>query len=458
MFRGKIRSIHFVGVGGVGMSGIAEVLRAHGFEVSGSDIAEGETTRRLREQGITVHIGHAAEHAQRADVVVFSSAVTRENPELIEARRRGVPVIPRAEMLAELMRLQDGIAIAGSHGKTTTTSLVATVLRAAKLDPTVVIGGKLNVLGSGATLGSGRLLVAEADESDGSFLHLTPVISVITNIDPEHLDFYPNHEAIKDAFVQFAAHVPFYGLVVACLDHPHVQDILPRIDKRVATYGLAVQADYSASELSIEGLSTSFALVRRGESMGRFRVRMPGVHNVLNALATIAVADEVGVDHAITREALESFAGVQRRFTIVGEARGLTVVDDYGHHPAEIEPTLEAARRAYGRRVVVAFQPHRYSRTHHLFDELTRAFNGADVLLVTDVYAAGEAPIEGADSAHLAEAIRAHGHRDVTHVARREDLVAALLERCRPGDVVITLGAGSITRTSGELLRALEQT
>jgi UDP-N-acetylmuramate--alanine ligase len=455
MFRGKIRSIHFVGVGGVGMSGIAEVLRAHGFEVSGSDIAEGETTRRLREHGITVSLGHAAEHVQRADVVVFSSAVTRDNPELVEARRRGVPVIPRAEMLAELMRLQDGIAIAGSHGKTTTTSLVATVLRAAQLDPTVVIGGKLNVLGSGATMGSGRLLVAEADESDGSFLHLTPVISVITNIDPEHLDFYPDHEAIKDAFVKFAANVPFYGLVVACLDHPHVQDILPRIDKRVATYGLATQADYSASDLSIEGLSTSFALVRRGEPMGRFRVRMPGVHNVLNALATIVVADEVGVDHAVTREALETFAGVQRRFTIVGEARGVTVVDDYGHHPQEIEPTLEAARRAYGRRLVVAFQPHRYSRTHHLFDELTRAFNRADVLLVTDVYAAGEAPIEGADSAHLAEAIRAHGHRDVTHVARREDLVATLVERCRPGDIVITLGAGSITRTGPELLKAL---
>jgi UDP-N-acetylmuramate--alanine ligase len=457
MFRGKIRSIHFVGVGGVGMSGIAEVLRAHGFEVSGSDIAEGETTRRLRGHGITVYLGHAAEHAQRADVVVFSSAVTRDNPEVVEARRRGVPVIPRAEMLAELMRLQDGIAIAGSHGKTTTTSLVATVLRAGQLDPTVVIGGKLNVLGSGATLGGGNLLVAEADESDGSFLHLSPVISVITNIDPEHLDFYPNHEAIKDAFVQFAAHVPFYGLVVACLDHPHVQDILPRIDKRVATYGLAAQADYSASDLAIEGLSTSFALVRRGEPMGRFRVRMPGVHNVLNALATIAVADEVGVDHAVTREALETFAGVQRRFTIVGEARELTVVDDYGHHPAEIEATLEAARRAYGRRVVVAFQPHRYSRTHHLFDELTRAFNRADVLLLTDVYAAGEAPIEGADSTHLADAIRAHGHRDVTYVARREDLVPKLIERCRPGDIVITLGAGSITRTGPELLLALGQ-
>jgi UDP-N-acetylmuramate--alanine ligase len=457
MFRGRIRSIHFVGIGGVGMSGIAEVLLAHGFEVSGSDVAQGEVTRRLTELGAQVHLGHGAANVQRADVVVFSSAVTRDNPELVEARLRGIPVIPRAEMLAELMRLQDGIAIAGSHGKTTTTSLVATVLRAAKLDPTVVIGGKLNVLGSGAALGRGRLLVAEADESDGSFLHLTPVISVITNIDAEHLDHYRDHEAVKEAFVQFANRVPFYGLVVACLDHPHVQDILPRIEKRVATYGLAAQADYAARELRVEGLSSSFELTRRGEPLGRFEVCMPGVHNVLNALATIAVADEVGIDHAVVREALATFAGVQRRFTVLGERRGVTVVDDYGHHPAEIEVTLEAARRAYGRRVVVAFQPHRYSRTHHLFDELTRAFNGADVLLVTDVYPAGEQPIAGADSASLVDAIRAHGHRDVTHVADRAELASHLLKRSRPGDIVITLGAGSITRTGPELIRALER-
>jgi UDP-N-acetylmuramate--alanine ligase len=458
VFRSRIRSIHFVGIGGVGMSGIAEVLLAHGFEVRGSDVAQGETTRRLAGLGAKIFIGHNANNVLGADVVVFSSAVVRDNPELQEARLHGIPVIPRAEMLAELMRLQDGIAIAGSHGKTTTTSLVATVLRAAKLDPTVIIGGKLNVLGSGAALGTGRLLVAEADESDGSFLHLSPVISVVTNIDPEHLDHYRDHEAIKDAFVQFANRVPFYGLVVACLDHPHVQDILPRIEKRVATYGLAAQADYSARDLELEGLASSFELVRRGQALGRFSVHMPGMHNVLNALATIAVADEVGIDHAITREALATFAGVQRRFTVLGERRGVTVVDDYGHHPAEIEATLEAARRAYGRRVVVAFQPHRYSRTHHLFDELTRAFNRADVLLVTDVYAAGEAAITGADSASLADAIRAHGHRDVTYVPDRAQLAAELKKRVRDGDIVITLGAGSITRTGPELLAALETT
>ena len=438
------------------MSGIAEVLLAHDFEVRGSDIAQGEATRRLADLGARIFIGHAAGNVHGADVVVFSSAVARDNPELHEARVRGIPVIPRAEMLAELMRLQDGIAIAGSHGKTTTTSLCATVLRAAELDPTVIIGGKLNVLGSGAARGTGSLLVAEADESDGSFLHLSPVISVVTNIDPEHLDHYRDHAAIKEAFVQFANRVPFYGLVVACLDHPHVQDILPRIEKRVATYGLAAQADYCARDLELAGLSSSFELLRRGEALGRFRVRMPGMHNVLNALAAIAVADEVGIDHAITREALATFAGVQRRFTVLGERHGVTVVDDYGHHPAEIEATLEAARRAYNGRIVVAFQPHRYSRTHHLFDDLTRAFNRADVLLVTEVYAAGEQPIAGADGRSLAEAIRAHGHRDVTYVHERAELARDLRERARVGDVVITLGAGSITRTGPELLHALE--
>jgi UDP-N-acetylmuramate--alanine ligase len=446
-----------VGIGGVGMSGIAEVLLAHGFEVRGSDVAQGETTRRLAGLGAKIFIGHAARHVHGADVVVFSSAIAKDNPELHEARLHGIPVIPRAEMLAELMRLQDGIAIAGSHGKTTTTSLCATVLRAARLDPTVIIGGKLNVLGSGAALGTGRLLVAEADESDGSFLHLLPVISVITNIDPEHLDYYRDHAAIKDAFVQFANRVPFYGLVVACLDHPHVQDILPRIEKRVTTYGLAAQADYCARDLELEGLSSSFELVRHGQALGRFRVRMPGMHHALNALATIVVADEVGIDHAITREALATFGGVQRRFTVLGERRGVTVVDDYGHHPVEIEVTLEAARRAYDGRVIVAFQPHRYTRVHHLFDELTRAFNRADVVLVTDVYAAGEAPIAGADSSSLVDAIRAHGHRDVTYIKERGDLAAELVKRVREGDVVITLGAGSITRTGPELLAALER-
>jgi UDP-N-acetylmuramate--alanine ligase len=455
MFRGRIRSIHFVGIGGIGMSGIAEVLLAHGFAVTGSDLAPGENTRRLEGLGASIHIGHRAEHVSGADVVVFSSAVRPDNPELVAARKALIPVIPRAEMLAELMRLQDGIAIAGSHGKTTTTSLVATVLRAAALDPTVVIGGQLNGLGSGATRGHGKFLVAEADESDGSFLHLTPVVSVITNIDPEHLDFYKTHEALKDAFVAFANKVPFYGLVIACLDHPEVQSILPRIEKRVTTYGLSTQADYSAKQLQSVGLSSRFTLVQRGHTVGEFEVGMPGVHNVQNALATIAVADELGIEHAVTQRALATFGGVQRRFTVRGEVAGVTVVDDYGHHPAEVRTTLEGAQRAYGRRIVVAFQPHRYTRTQLLFDDLARAFNGADMLFVTDVYAAGEAPIAGADSAHLVEAIATHGHRDVAYVADRASLVAAMLPRLREGDVVITLGAGSITKTGPELLAAL---
>ena len=355
------------------------------------------------------------------------------------------------------MRLKDGIAIAGTHGKTTTTSLVATVLREAGLDPTVIIGGKLNALGTNAARGAGDLLVAEADESDGSFLHLSPTIATITNIDAEHLDHYGDHAQVKDAFVRFANRVPFYGVVVACLDHPHVQDILPRIEKRVATYGLSAQADYRAKNPEVKGLTTSFEVLRRGESLGTFEVRMPGLHNVLNALATIAVADELRVELGTIKRALASFTGVQRRFTIVGEHDRITIVDDYGHHPAEVEATLEAAQRAYGRRLLVAFQPHRYSRTQHCFEELTRAFNRADVLFLTDVYAAGEDPIEGADSAHLAEAIRAHGHRDVTLVPQINDLVAALAQRVQPGDVVITMGAGNITRTGRDLLALLTQ-
>ncbi|MBW2460332.1 MAG: UDP-N-acetylmuramate--L-alanine ligase [Deltaproteobacteria bacterium] len=457
MFRGRIRTIHFIGIGGVGMSGIAEVLIDHGFAVTGSDMKRSETTERLSDKGAVISVGHAAENVADADVVVFSSAVPKTNPEIVEARRKNVPVIPRAEMLAELMRLKDGIAIAGSHGKTTTTSLAATVLRGAGLDPTVVIGGKLNALGSGAASGSGNLLIAEADESDGSFLHLTPAIAVITNIDPEHLDHYGDLEAVKRAFVEFANRTPFYGLVIACLDHPNVQDVLPLIEKRVATYGLTAQADYRAKNPRFDGLSTKFEVSRRGEDLGEYEVRMPGIHNVMNALATIAVADELRVPHEEVKKALAGFTGVARRFTILGEHAGITLVDDYGHHPAEVEATLDAAQRAYGRRLVVAFQPHRYSRTHHLFDELTRAFNRADVLLVTDVYAAGEAPIEGADSAHLVAAIRAHGHHDVSHVASRAALAPRIAERARAGDIVITLGAGDITRTGPELAAILDE-
>jgi UDP-N-acetylmuramate--alanine ligase len=447
VFRGRVRHVHFVGIGGVGMSGLAEILRSLEFEVSGSDMKESSTTRRLGTLGVRIDIGHRHENIGGVDVVVYSSAIRPENPELTEARALGIPVISRAEMLAELMRVKYGVAIAGSHGKTTTTSLVATVLRAAGLDPTVVVGGKMAALGSNARLGAGDLLVAEADESDGSFLRLTPTIAVVTNIDPEHLDHYGSHERLKEAFVEFAARVPFYGLAVLCLDHPHVQDLLPRIPRRHVTYGVSPQSDYSARGIQFRGLETSFNAYRRGEPLGGFTVRMPGAHNVLNCLATIAVADELEVPLDVTKQSLATFGGVARRFTIIGTSGGITMVDDYGHHPAEIRATIEAARRAFpaeGNRIVVAFQPHRHSRTRDLFDDFTRAFNQADVLIVTDIYAAGEQPIPGVTAERLVQAIREHGHHDASYVHDKNELPEALERVVRPGDVVIALGAGDI--------------
>jgi UDP-N-acetylmuramate--alanine ligase len=460
MFRGRVRHIHFVGVGGIGMSGLAEVLRTLDFEVSGSDLKPNDSTRRLESLGARIHFGHDEAHVVGADVVVYSSAIRHDNPELARARALEIPIIPRAEMLAELMRTRYAVTIAGSHGKTTTTSLVATVLRAAGLDPTVVVGGKVNALGSNARHGEGDLFVAEADESDGSFLKLTPTIAVITNIDAEHLDHYGTHDAIKDAFVQHMSKVPFYGLCVLCVDHPTVQEILPRVGRRHATYGVSRQADYRAQNARFEGIATRFEAFRRGEPLGEFFVRMPGAHNVLNALAVIAVADELEVPLDVTRDALASFHGVQRRFTVLGQptlVRGATrgqimIVDDYGHHPAEIEATLDAAQRGFGRRVVVAFQPHRYTRTKHLFEQFTRAFNKADVLVVTEVYPAGERPIEGATGEALAEAIRAHGHHAVSFVRDKTQVARALRQVVEPGDVVIALGAGDINASARELL------
>ncbi|CAN91823.1 MULTISPECIES: UDP-N-acetylmuramate--L-alanine ligase [Sorangium] len=459
MFRGRVRHVHFVGIGGVGMSGLAEILRSLEFEVSGSDLKESSTTRRLTSLGVRIDIGHRAENVRGVDVVVYSSAIRPENPELTEARALGTPVIGRAEMLAELMRVKYGVAIAGSHGKTTTTSLVATVLRAAGLDPTVVVGGKMAALGTNARLGAGDLLVAEADESDGSFLRLTPTIAVVTNIDPEHLDHYGTHERIKDAFVEFAARVPFYGLAVLCLDHPHVQDLLPRIPRRHVTYGVSPQSDYSARGIQFRGLETSFNAYRRGEPLGGFTVKMPGAHNVLNCLATIAVADELEVPLDVTKQALATFGGVARRFTVVGSIGGVTMIDDYGHHPAEIRATIDAARRAFpgeDHRVVVAFQPHRHTRTRDLFDEFTRAFNQADVLLVTDIYAAGEPPIPGVTAERLVQSIREHGHHDARFIADKTDLPEALEKIARPGDVVIALGAGDVNACVRGLKARLE--
>ncbi|MCH2109647.1 MAG: UDP-N-acetylmuramate--L-alanine ligase [Polyangiaceae bacterium] len=455
MFRGRVRHVHFIGVGGIGMSGLAEILKNLEFDVSGSDLKEGENTQALQSLGVRIDVGHRAENVEGADVVVFSSAIRPSNPEIVRSRELGIPVISRAEMLAELMRVKYGVAIAGSHGKTTTTSLVATVLRAAGLDPTVVVGGRMASFGSNAKLGAGDLLVAEADESDGSFLRLTPTIAVVTNIDPEHLDYYGTHENLKRSFLEFIEKVPFYGLAALCLDHPHVQELLPQVERRHVTYGLSQQADYCARNLRGEGILTRFDTYRRGEFLGEFCVRMPGQHNVLNTLAAIAVADELEVPLDVMKESLETFHGVARRFSVVGTPREIALVDDYGHHPAEVKATLTAARKAYPGKVLVAFQPHRYSRTEQLFEDFARSFNDADEVLLVDVYAAGEKSIEGADSPHLAEAIRKFGHHAASYVDNKHELVARIAELAEPGDVVIALGAGDINKILPDVERAI---
>jgi UDP-N-acetylmuramate--alanine ligase len=456
--RRRIKHVHFVGAGGIGMCGLAELLHNQGYRVSGSDLRDGPTLERLRSLGIEVQLGHSAENLGSVDVVVYSSAVPPHNPELREAERRGIPVIPRAEMLAESMRLKEGIAVAGSHGKTTTTSLIAHVLSAAGLDPTAVIGGRVfapDTAPSTTRLGAGDLLVAEADESDGSFLRLAPVVAVVTNIDPEHLDHYGSYEALQDAFACFANRVPFWGLSVLCLDHPGVQAIVPRMTRRTATYGFASQADWVATGVRIESPGTRFEVRRRAERLGDVRLRLPGRHNVLNALATLAVADELGVPFATSAEALAGFLGIERRFETKGEVAGIRVVDDYGHHPAEIRATLAAAREVHAGRVVVAFQPHRYTRTRDLWNEFVTAFNDADLLVLTDIYPAGEAKIPGIEAAPLAEAIRAHGHHDVRFAANLDDALEALVATATAGDLVVTLGAGSISQLGGRLLAAL---
>jgi UDP-N-acetylmuramate--alanine ligase len=455
LFRSRPAKIHFVGVGGIGMSGIAEVLLNLGYRVSGSDLKASDTTRRLATLGGRMVEGHAREHVEDVDVVVVSSAVRRDNPEVLEARARKIPVIPRAEMLAELMRLKYGIAIAGSHGKTTTTSMAAHLLAHAGLDPTAVVGGKVNAFGSNAKLGKGDLMVVEADESDGSFLHIPPTIAIVTNVDPEHLDHWKTPEALRAGFLAFVNRVPFYGLAILCLDHPGVQSLLPDVEKRFVTYGEAPQADYRAARIEVSGHQVAFDALRGEQPLGRFAVAMVGRHNALNALAVVALGDELGIPTEVTRAALASFAGVQRRFTVRGEAGGVTVVDDYGHHPAEVKATLRGAREAFGRRVVCVFQPHRYTRTRDLLADFATAFNDADVLLLTEIYAAGEEPIPGATGAALADAIRAHGHKDVTLVPERARLAAAARERVRAGDLVLTLGAGDVTHVGPELLGLL---
>ncbi|MCA9553493.1 MAG: UDP-N-acetylmuramate--L-alanine ligase [Myxococcales bacterium] len=453
----RTRLIHFVGIGGIGMSGIAEVLVNLGYQVRGSDAKGSETTERLVSLGCDVRLGHAGANVEGVDVVVVSSAIKADNPELQEARRQKIPVIRRAEMLAELMRMKFGVAIGGTHGKTTVTSMVAAVLGHAGLDPTVVVGGKVNKLGTTAKLGQGPYLVAEADESDGSFLHLSPTIAVVTNIDPEHLDHYAGGmDQIRQTFVDFVNRIPFYGLAVLCVDHPEVQALLPRVERRVVTYGMNPQAELQARHVTFDGPRTSFELVRRGQPAGRFELQMLGAHNVQNALAVLAVAEELGVSDDAIRVGLAEFDGVERRFTVRGEVGGVMVVDDYGHHPAEIRATLRGARQAYpDRRVVVAFQPHRYTRTHALLDDFATAFNDAEVLVVAPVYAAGEAPISGVDHHAVVSAIAARGHRDVSAVASVEAVVEHLAQMVQPQDLVIAFGAGDIGRVGRALTAAL---
>jgi UDP-N-acetylmuramate--alanine ligase len=456
MFK-RYQQIHFIGIGGSGMSGIAEILLNLGYRVTGSDARRNDAVERLEQLGAKVFIGHAASHVEGAHVVVYSSAVSRDNVEVQEARQHAVPVIPRAEMLAELMRLKYGIAVAGTHGKTTTTSMVGAVLAEGRYDPTIIVGGRVSNLGSNARLGQGDFLVAEADESDGSFLKLDPTIAVVTTIDAEHLDHYGTLEAIQEAFFTFVAKVPFYGAAVLCLDQPNIQRLIPRLEKRVITYGLESGADLVARRLRLSGMTSRFEVHQRGTVLGECTLNIPGRHNVLNALAAIGVGLDLEIPFVTIQKALAAFAGVQRRFQVRGTVDRITVVDDYGHHPAEIRATLAAAKAGFDCRVVVVFQPHRYTRTKLLFDDFLTAFNEADVVIVMDIYAAGEPAIPGVSAAALAEGIHAHGHRNVSYLGSdRARIVEHLCEITRPGDLVLTLGAGDVSQLGPEVLRRLE--
>jgi len=457
VFRGKFKTIHFVGIGGIGMSGIAEVLLTLGFSVTGSDVKEGKAVKHLRSVGAKVSIGHAAENLGTADVVVRSTAVGIENPEIAAALASKVPVIRRAEMLSELMRLKYGIAVAGSHGKTTTTSMLAVCLSHGGLDPTVVIGGRVASLGGvNARHGQGEYLLAEADESDGTFLLLSPTIALITNIDPEHLDHYGSVQALEDTFVEFANRVPFYGFSVLCQDHPTVQRLMPRIRRKTITYGLSRQADYRGVNLEPDGITTRFDLYRQDEQLGTLEIPMPGVHNVTNAIGAAATSIELGISFAEVAHALANFSGVERRFTIHGEFSGVSVVDDYAHHPTELEATLAAAETAYAdRRVIAVVQPHRYSRVRDLWPEFCACFNQADVLVLCPIYAAGEDPIPGIDHETLAAGVRQRGHRNVIAVSDLQEAKRVVLEMVQPSDVVITMGAGTIGTLPPLLAKAL---
>lgn len=461
----QYRIIHFVGIGGIGMSGIAEVLHNLGYEVTGSDVKGSDTTNRLNSLGIKVYIGHRAENVDDAHVVVISSAVSKDNAEVVEAKRKSIPVIPRAEMLAELARMKYGILVAGAHGKTTTTSLIATVIASSGLDPTVVIGGKLRATGSNARLGQGDFLVAEADESDGSFLRLSPTIAVVTNIDREHMDFFKTMDSLRDAFLSFINKVPFYGVSIVCMENEELRKLLPYVHRRYITYGLSPDADVYAADIKKGFMTVSFDVVYKGENLGNFSLPVPGVHNILNSLAAIIAARELKIEAGLIKEALKKFSGIQRRFELKGEEKGIKVFDDYGHHPTEIKATINAAKDGLlarqavpilSGRLFVIFQPHRYTRTKDLMDEFTSCFSEADILCLTDIYPAGEKPIDGIDSNALLERIKKTGHKDVAYFPGREKLMENLLMRLKSGDVVFTLGAGDVWKLGEETLKRIK--
>jgi UDP-N-acetylmuramate--alanine ligase len=457
---GKAKRIHFVGIGGIGMSGIAELLLNLGYEVSGSDLQDSPITERLANLGGKIFHGHKKEYVGNTDVVVYSSAVASDNPEVLEAMDRYIPVIPRAEMLAELMRLKYGVGVAGAHGKTTTTSMIASILTSGNLDPTVVIGGRLDIWGgSNAKLGQGDILVAESDESDGSFIALSPTIAVVTNMDHEHVDHYGDMEALRKTFIEFINKIPFYGLAVICLDNREIQGIIPHLRKRYVTYGMNPQADLRARDIEKRDSESRFEVIHQNQSLGTVVVGMPGVHNVHNALAAIAVALELDIPMGAVQEGLKTLGGLARRFQQKGEERGVMLVDDYGHHPTEISATLETAKDCWPeRRLVVVFQPHRYSRTRALYDRFTMSFNQADVLILAPIYSAGELPISGVDADWLCRGIKEHGHREVTVCGSKNEILQTLLGLTKPGDLVLTLGAGDIYRVGEELLKRLEKT
>jgi UDP-N-acetylmuramate--alanine ligase len=455
MFK-RINSVHFVGIGGIGMSGIAEVLLNLGYKVSGSDIRATTITTRLEQLGANIYPKHAAENVKNAHVVVTSSAVRSDNPEILEAQRRKIPVIARAEMLAELARLKYAITVAGTHGKTTTTSMIAVVMDRAGHDPTVVVGGLLNTIGSNARLGKGDFIVLEADESDRSFLLLSPTIAVVTNIEADHLDHYRDLEDIQTAFLSFINKVPFYGSAILCIDEPSVQSLIPQVKRRIVTYGMAATADVCITDVSLQGLGSTFKLRFNGSTQS-MRLNVPGLHNVSNATAAFAAARDMGIDPAIIAAALEDFRGVDRRFQVKSRD-GVTVIDDYAHHPTEIRATLSAAKSGNFRRIFAVFQPHRYTRTFHLFDDFARAFNLADVVLLLDIYPAGENPIEGVTTPALVDKLKSFGHKNAIHAPTFEMIESYIIANAKPGDAVVVMGAGSVTKLSDTLSQRFSRT